>query len=136
MNILYPLDELICKHESCLERKFTAAPPEQLFQTATKLVHDEAVSLLMLAKPVDLRDSDTISKNLVDFVLVHKLGLRDRHWLLFCNSSLFLLFCWFYQVFYFHGVLVIALFENSTLLAILFGDDIDARPDFSKTTRS
>ena len=73
VDVLDSLNELVCKHQRCFKREFATASPEQLLQTAPKLVHHEAISLLVLAKPMDLWDSDPISQDLIDFVLIHEL---------------------------------------------------------------
>ena len=79
----------------------------------------------MLAEPMDLRNSDSISQNFVNFMLVHELRLTGGNGLFLCNSSRLFFLRRLYQIFYLHCELTIALLEFAQVLAILFGDNIN-----------
>ena len=130
MNVFNPLDHLISQHEHCLQREHSVAPPKQLLYTAPELVHDHAVPLLVLSKPVNLRNANPVLKDFVNFVLVDQLALVLRYGLLLRNAHLLLFFGWVLQV-----------LDLDCVLVLLFGPvakdadlriDVHAAPHFTE----
>jgi len=91
MDILNSLYHLISEHQSSLKGKLSIAFSKKFFQTAAKLVHHHTVSLLVAAKPVHLRDTDSIRQYLVDLLLISQLRLIHWNRLLLSYSSFFVL---------------------------------------------
>lgn len=67
--------QLISEQQNCLEREFTVAEVEEVFEGRTKEVDDHCVVVTFGAEPPDKRDADTTSKCFVDLRLVLKLGM-------------------------------------------------------------
>ena len=79
----------------------------------------------MLPEPVDLGNTDSVSQNFVNFVLVHQLRLTDGNGLFFGNTCGLLLLGGLDQVLNLHCELVITFFKCALVLAILFSDHIN-----------
>jgi len=60
MDILYPLDHLIGKHQDGFERKLASTLAEELFQASTQMVHDQTISFFMLPEPMNFWDANSI----------------------------------------------------------------------------
>ena len=61
MDILDSLNHLVGKHQHSLESELSTALFEEFLQAWTEHVHDHAVPLLVLAKEVDLWESNPVA---------------------------------------------------------------------------
>lgn len=83
---------------------------------------------------MDLGYSYAVTKDLIDFVFIHQLGLIYGHGLFLCNALLLFLFGWLDEIFYFHGILKHAFFESAVHLALSLGEYVDAGPHLAKSS--
>ena len=61
MNIFHTLYHLVSEHQDRLQGEPSITLTEQFLKTAAQFIHDHAVPVLMLAEPVDLRNTNAIS---------------------------------------------------------------------------
>lgn len=73
MYVFDSLDHLVCQHQNCLETELPTTFSEEFLKTAAQSIHDHDIPFFVLAEPVNLRNSDAIMQNLVDFMLIQQL---------------------------------------------------------------
>jgi len=91
VHVLHPLDELVRQHEHSFQGELTIALLKQFFKTRSQFVHHHAIAFLVLPKPIDFGNANSVTKDLVHFVFVNQLRLVGGHRLLFSNAMLLLL---------------------------------------------
>ncbi len=92
MYVFNALNHLVGKHENSLQGELALAVIKEILQAGTKQIHDHYRIITFNTEPMDLRNTDSIMKDLIQFRFIQQLRMLSLDWFQFYCTLLIVLY--------------------------------------------